>query len=77
MEHTSDMWVECERWAKITPKTTNSEALKFIPGMKTGLEHYQLLGMFVSIKMNGSVDQQHGAMVGDDPGLGKVSIHIV
>ena len=77
MEHTADMWPKCEKWAKITPKTTCAAARKFIPGMKTGLTHYQLLAVFVAIKFNGGVDQQHGAMVRDDLGFGKVSIHSV
>ena len=77
MKHISDKWPKFERWAKIPPKIISSTIRKMIPGIKIGLFHYQLLAVFVGIKLNGDVEQQHGAMVGDDPDLGKISIHNV
>ena len=74
MKHIVDMWSKCEKGAKIIFKIICVVVRKFISNMKIKLIHYQFLIVFVVIKLNDEINQQHEAMIENDFDFDKINI---
>ena len=55
------------------PRNSTFESLVEIPGMRRAVKQWQWHCIFMAVIFNSRVDGRHGASIGDDMGLGKVS----
>ena len=69
-EYNGSRWIDAARALLHEPDERAPENLITIPGLKTKVPPYQLLGMWVELEME---EILNGGMNCDGPGLGKVS----